>query len=116
MILSVSGSAARKNTFFLPANSVTARPTLDRNVPHRMFDALAGHQLFGDAHRVAGIGAVVARNDFELFAEHAAGGVDLFDRQLPALPVGLEKGGLALVAVEFADLDRLLRKCRHCRR
>ena len=113
VILSVSGSAARKNTFFLPANSVTARPTFDRNVPQRMFNAFSGRQLLGDANRVARVGAVVARDDFEFFAEHAAGAVDLINRHLPALLVGLEKGGLCLVAVEFADPDRVLRRGRH---
>ena len=79
-------------------------------------DALAGDELVGDAHGIAGIGAVVARDHLELLAEHAALGVDLLDRQLPALLVGVEEGRLRLVAVELADLDRALRQRRHAPR
>jgi len=61
----------------------------------------------GDPHGVTGIAAVVARNHFELPAEHAALGVDLLDRELHALAIGLEEGGRRLVAVELADFDRL---------
>ena len=71
-------------------------------------DALAGDQLVGDAYGIARIGAVVARDDFELLAEDAARGVDLFDREFPALLVGVEERRLRLVGVEFADLDRAL--------
>ena len=76
----------------------------------------AGRQFLGDPHRVARIGAVVARDDLKLPAQHAAGGVDLIDSHFPALLVGVEKGRLALVAIELADLDRLLRRGRRCRR
>ena len=75
-------------------------------------DAFARDQFLGDAHRFAGIAVVVARDHLELLAEHAALGVDLFDRQFPALLVGLEEGGLRLVAVELADLDGVLRRRR----
>ena len=77
-----------------------------------MFDAFAGDELVGDAHRVARVRAVVARDHLELLAEHAALGVDLLDRELPALLVRLEEGRLRLVAVELADLDRVLRDGR----
>ena len=109
MILSVSGSAARKKTFFCLAKSVTARPMFDRNVPAISATPLARDQLLGDAHRVARVAVVVARDHLELLAEHAAGGVDLLDRELPALLVRLEEGGLRLVAVDLADLDGALR-------
>ena len=66
MILSVSGSPARKKTFFLPAKSVTARPMCERNVPVMHVDLLARHQLLGHAHGIAGVGVVVARDQFEL--------------------------------------------------
>jgi hypothetical protein len=69
-------------------------------------------ELFRDAHRVARIAAVVARDHLELLAEHAALRVDLLDRQLHALPIGLEKRRRCLVAVELADLDRLRRRRR----
>src|SRR5262245_59048369 len=74
--------------------------------------ALAGDQLVGDTHRVARARAVVARDHLELLAEHAALGVDLLDRELPALLVGIEEGRLCLVAVELADLERVLRQGR----
>ena len=77
-----------------------------------MFDAFARDQFLGDAHRIARVGAVVARDHFELLAEHAALGVDLLDRELPALLVGIEEGRLRLVAVELADLDGALRRAR----
>ena len=67
---------------------------------------------FGDADGIARIGAVVARDHLDLAAEHAALRIDLLDRQFPALLVWIEEGGLRLVAVEFADLDRALRECR----
>src|SRR5262245_15605609 len=74
--------------------------------------SLAGDELVGDAHRVARARAVVARDHLELLAEHAALGVDLLDRELPALLVRIEEGGLGLVAVELADLERVLRQGR----
>ncbi len=73
-------------------------------------DAFAGDQLLGGPYRIAGIGAVVARHHLELLAEHAALGVDLLDRELPALLVGIKEGRLRLIAVELADLDRALRE------
>ena len=72
-------------------------------------DLLAAQQLLGDAHRVGRIAVVVAAHDLDLLAQHAARGIDLLDRELPALLVGLEEGGEDLVAVELAELDRVLR-------
>ena len=65
--------------------------------------ALTRDEFFGDAHRIARIGVVVAGNHLNLLAQQATGCVDFFQRQLPALAVGLKKGRLRLVAVEFAD-------------
>ncbi len=78
--------------------------------------ALARHQLFRRADRLARIGAVVARDDLELLAVDAAFGVDLLDRHLPTLLVGVEEGRLRFVAVELADLDGLLRQRRRGKR
>src|SRR5207248_10327037 len=75
-------------------------------------EALAGHELLGDAHSVPGIAAVVARDELELLAEQAARGVDLLDREIETLLVGLEKRRLGLVAVELPDPDRLLGRSR----
>ena len=96
VILSVSGSAARKNTFFLPANSVTARPTLERNVPERMLTPSRGDELLGDAHGVARIGAVVARDHLELLAEHAAGALISSTAISQPFLYGSRKAGCAL--------------------
>src|SRR5262249_29517095 len=71
--------------------------------------SFAGDELVGDADGIAGGRTVVARDHFELLAEHAALGIDVLDRELPALLVGFEECGLCLIAVELADLDRVLR-------
>ncbi len=68
---------------------------------------LARHQVLGDADGVARIAAVVARDQLQRPPVDAAGVVDLLHRQLHALAVGIEEGGLGLVAVELADADRL---------
>ena len=75
-------------------------------------DAFAGDQLLSDAYRLARLGAVVARDHFELLAEHAAFGVDLLDGHFQALLVRIEERGKRLVAVDLADLDGVLRRCR----
>ncbi|MNV64351.1 hypothetical protein D3C71_1569890 [compost metagenome] len=72
----------------------------------QQFHFLAGNQLLRGAHRIARVAVVVARDDFQLPAQHAAFGVDLFQRQLPTLLVGAQKGGNGLVAVDFADAYR----------
>src|SRR5207253_4944891 len=71
--------------------------------------AFARDQLLGRAHRVTGVGVVVARDQLQLAAVHSACRIDLFDREFHALLVGLEEGRLRLVAVDLADADRLLR-------
>ncbi|MCY1554090.1 hypothetical protein D9M68_906350 [compost metagenome] len=64
------------------------QPGIGKKAPEKQFDFFAGQQFLGRAHRIAGIAVVVARNHFQLPAQHAASGVDLFQRQLPALFVG----------------------------
>src|SRR5512132_2776076 len=49
---------------------------------HQQRDVLPHRELVGRGQRVADIAAVVARNDFEGPAEHAALVVDLGERQL----------------------------------
>ena len=68
-------------------------------------DPLAADELVGDAGRVPGRGAVVARDDLELAPGDAALGVDLLKRQLPAVPVGHGEGRPAAVGVQLADPD-----------
>jgi hypothetical protein len=70
---------------------------------------LARDQLFGHAHGVARVGVVVADHQLHFLAQQAARGIDLVHRQLHALLVGLQEGGLRLVAVDLADLDDTLR-------
>ena len=85
-------------------------------MPARKDDVLARQQLLGDAHGVAGRGAVVAEDDLELAAaEHAALGVDLLLRQLHAVAVGHGEGRHAAVGVELADLDGLALRPRRQR-
>jgi len=69
--------------------------------------AFARYQFLGDADRFARIAAVVTDDQFNLLAVDALG-VHFLERQLHALLVGIEEGGLRLVAVQFADLDRVL--------
>jgi hypothetical protein len=60
-------------------------------------DLLVGHQFVGQPHRILGLAAVVAADHLELAAEHAAGGIDLLDGQLPAVAIGLQvKAGWAV--------------------
>src|SRR5215831_18149662 len=79
-----------------------------RERAHEEGDLLAREQLLGDTHRVARVAVVVARDDLDPAAEDSARGVDLVLRELPTLAVRLEKRREHLVAVELADLDRLL--------
>ena len=74
---------------------------------HEDLDLLPREQFLGNAHRVAGGAAVVARDHLQLAAVDAAGGVDLVERELPALLVRLKECRECLVAVQLAELDRL---------
>ena len=75
-------------------------------------DAFARNQFFGHPHGFARIGAVVAGDHFQFLAEYAALRIDFLNRHFPTLLVGIEEGRLRLVAVELADLDGVLRRCR----
>src|SRR5690606_672701 len=77
-------------------------------------DLLARDELLGHAHRIAGVAVVVAGDDLDLASEQPPGGVDLLERELPALAVRLVEGRLRLVAVQLADADRRLRLLRVC--
>ncbi len=78
---------------------------------------LARDQLVGERHGVRGLAAVVAREHLERpAAEHAARGVDLLDRELPALLVGQREARETRVAVDLADLDGLRRRGRERQR
>src|SRR5262249_60308105 len=71
--------------------------------------ALASDELVGDADGIAWARAVVTRDHLELLAGHAALGVDVLDREFPALLIGLEERCLPPIAVDLADLHRPLR-------
>ncbi|MPM65901.1 hypothetical protein SDC9_112805 [bioreactor metagenome] len=79
-------------------------------------DLFARIQLLGRAHRVCRVAVVVADNQLELFASHAARLVDLLHRQFHALFVGLQKRRLRLVAVDLTDLDDVGSPCLGCQR
>ncbi len=112
---SVSGSAARKNTFFWLAKSLTARPMFGQERAGQHRDVLARHQLVGRGLRIRRLAAVVLGDDDELLAVDAAGRVDLLHRELPALAIGLGEGRQQRVAVDLADLDLALRHGRNAR-
>src|SRR5262249_15770231 len=72
--------------------------------------ALASDELVGDADGIAWARAVVTRDHLELLAEHAALGVDVLDREFPALLIRLEERWLRLLPAALADLGRALRE------
>jgi hypothetical protein len=72
-------------------------------------DLVARDKFFGCTNRLAGIAAVVTRNELKFLAKYAARGVDLVDGQLCAALVVDCTDGHHLVAVDVADLDRVLR-------
>src|SRR5690606_18354179 len=72
-------------------------------------DPLAREELLGHPDGIARAGTIVAGDDLELLAVDAAGRVDLLQRELPALAIGIQERGLCLVAVDLADADRVLR-------
>ena len=68
-------------------------------------DPAAG-QLVGDRHRLFRIAGVVADIEIERLAEHAAGGVDVFDRHLAAvLHLRAERGILTRDRAHDGDRD-----------
>jgi hypothetical protein len=69
-------------------------------------DLLGVDEVAGVPDRVLRLAAVVPEHRLELPPERAAGRVDLLLRQLPALAVGFQEGGLGRVAVDLADPDR----------
>ena len=78
-----------------------------RKRSHQQRYFFAGDQLFGDTDGVARRAVVVARDDLDHAAVDASRGVDLGQRELHALLVRLQKRRELLVAVEFAQPDRL---------
>ena len=71
-------------------------------------DAVVRDELVGRGHRVRRLAAVVLADHLELLAVDAAGRVDLVERELPALAIGLGEGGDRRVGVDLADLDRVV--------
>src|SRR5262249_11092460 len=70
--------------------------------------AFVEDEIVGRADRIAGIGTVVARHDLKFPPQHAAGGVDLLDREIHALAIGAHVGGHRFVAVDVSDADARL--------
>ena len=70
---------------------------------------VAGDEFVGGRHGIGGLAVVVLGNHHQLLAVDAAGGVDLLDRELPALAVGLGERRQRRVAIDLADLDLVLR-------
>ena len=69
---------------------------------------LLGCELNRVAQSFVGFASIVSGNHFDLAAQQAALGVDFFDRQLPALPIGLGELGHGRVTVDFTNLDGCL--------
>src|SRR6476660_7635251 len=62
-------------------------------MPGHELDARGGH-LVGDRHRLLRIAGVIAGGEVELFAEHAAGGVDVGDGHFAAILHLRAEGGV----------------------
>ena len=65
---------------------------LEKNVPASMTTPSFDDQFVGRGHRIGRLAAIVLRDHLELLAADAAGGVDLLERKLPALAIGLGEG------------------------
>jgi hypothetical protein len=76
-----------------------------------MFDRNVPVSIATPSLDTSSLAAVVLGDDDELLAVDAAGCVDLFDRELPALAIGLGKRRQQRITVDLADLD-VLRQSR----
>ncbi len=81
---------------------------LEKNVPASIATWSLSTSSLASVTAVGRLAAVVLGDHFELLAVDAAGGVDLVERQLPALAVGRGEGGQAGIGVDLADLDRVV--------
>ena len=66
---------------------------------------VARHELVRGRQRLGGLAGVVLGDHGERLAVDAARDVDLVDRHLPALAVGLGEGGQGRIGVDLADAD-----------
>ena len=79
-----------------------------RDAAGQEVDLLLPDQLAGGLHRLVRLELVVAEDELDRPAEHAAGVVDLLGRHQQAFLVGEGvDGGEAAVGVDLADPDRL---------
>ncbi|MNU98443.1 hypothetical protein D3C71_885510 [compost metagenome] len=110
----------QEEEFLLLGKVGQRQPDVREERAREHIDLFARHQFFGSAHGVARVGVVVADDELDLLAQHPTRCVDLIDRQLHAFLVGLQEGGLRLVAVDLANLDDILgvhhRGQRECQR
>ena len=81
---------------------------IGEEAPGQHIHLLLGGQLDGMAQRFFGLAGIVAGDHLDLAPEQTALGIDLLDRQLPALLVGLGELRDRGIAVDFTDLDRCL--------
>jgi len=72
----------------------------------QQIDLLLVHQFAGQPDRVLRPPGVVAADHLERPAEHAAGGIDLLDGQLPAVAIRQGERRHRGVGVDLADPDR----------
>ena len=99
----------QEEALFLLREVGQRQPHMRQKAAHEHVHLLARDQLLGGAHGVGRVAVVVARDQHQLLAANAAGDVDLRQRQLHALLVGLEEGRLGLVAVDLANGVDILR-------
>ena len=79
--------------------------------------AFSCQELFSRTHRVAWVGVVFSGEEFEFASIDPAARVDLFDGELHAFFIGLQKSGLGFVAVDLPDLKTALSvECERQRR
>ena len=81
------------------------QPHVGQKAPSQHIDIFARGEFDGMAQRFFGLANVVAGNHFDLAAQQAAGGIDFFHGQLPALTVRQGELGNGRVAVDFTNLD-----------
>src|SRR5262249_13470312 len=95
----------KKKYLLLACKLRNGKPNIGEKSAGQNVYPFARDQLIGDTHGISRSSAVIARDHLKLLAEHTALAIDLVDRKLPALLVGIEKGGLRFITIELTDFD-----------
>ena len=102
------GFGGEKKHLFLLGEIGQREPDVRQEATGQEVHFLTRNQFLGDPYRISRVAAVVADHHLDLAPRHAAGGVDLFERQVHAFLVRVQEGRLRLVTVDLADPNRLL--------